>query len=250
VVIIIDALDEGYDLALLTLLRDEVPKLPATFRILVTSRMMRELREFLLKPHVRPSSINIEEPINLADTALYARHRLHEVAEWGELADDWSGSLLLSDFILKAGSLFVWVLIMSEYLRMSIDPDTELQALLLRHSGSNISAETKTDQMYSTVLRACNWNYRAFVKGYSLIMGAMMATKTPLSISVLQSLHHHNLSLPVRNYLRPLASLLTNLENDNTRVKILHLSLKDFLTVRARSSPADKKLFLSEKEHN
>jgi hypothetical protein len=40
VVIIIDALDEGYDLEVLKILRDEVPKLPGTFRILLTSRMM------------------------------------------------------------------------------------------------------------------------------------------------------------------------------------------------------------------
>jgi hypothetical protein len=44
--------------------------------------MMKELRVYLSKkPHVRPLSIDIEEPTDLQDTALYARHRLQEVAE-------------------------------------------------------------------------------------------------------------------------------------------------------------------------
>jgi NACHT domain len=251
VVIIIDALDEGSDYDVLTILRDEVPKLPLTFRILVTSRMMTGLNLYLLrKPHVRPWSIDIDESSNLKDIALYARGRLQEVAEWGELADDWPGSLLLNDFISKAGGLFIWVFIVSEYLRESTDPDTELQALLLRHCVEDISAETRMDQVYSTVLQVCPWRDCAFVTGYSLIIGAMMAAKTPLSESALKSLHRHNLSFPVRNCLRHLACLLTNLDKDDTPVKILHLSLKDFLTIRAQSSPTDQKFFLSEKEHS
>jgi hypothetical protein len=229
VVIIIDALDEGYDLELLTIFRDEVPKLPPSFGILITTPMMRELEVFLSKSHVRLSSINIEEQTNLDDTALYARNRLKEVAEWEELVDDWPGSLLLNNFTLKAGGLFIWVFIVSEYLRESTDPDAELQALLLRHSVKDISAERRMDQVYSTVLQGCPWRDRAFDTGYSLIMGAIMAVKMPLSMSALQSLHRPNLSFPVRNCLRTLASLLTNY---NTSVKILHLSLMDFLTIR------------------
>jgi hypothetical protein len=80
VVIIIEALDEGSDNDVLTILRDEVPKLPLTFRILVTSRMTTGLNFYLLrKPHVRPSSIDIDEPSNLKDIALYAYRRLQKV---------------------------------------------------------------------------------------------------------------------------------------------------------------------------
>jgi hypothetical protein len=43
VVIIIDALDECCDLEVLKILRDEIPKLPGTFRILLTSLMMKVL---------------------------------------------------------------------------------------------------------------------------------------------------------------------------------------------------------------
>ena len=59
VVLIIDALDEGYNLDVLKILREHVPKLPGTFRIFVTSRIVKVMNIFLSnKPHVRSLSIN------------------------------------------------------------------------------------------------------------------------------------------------------------------------------------------------
>jgi NACHT domain len=256
VVVIIDALDEGYDssdLEVLQILRDEVSKLPRTFRILLTSRMMRGLEFYLLKePHVFPFSIDIEEYNNLQDTALYAHHRLREVAKWRYLADDWPGSVLLNDFISKAGGLFIWVFVVSEYLRKSTNPDAKLKLLLSKQGPSILTPEKKMEQMYSSILLGCDWEDEDFVKGYKLLMGAIIAAKTPLSILALQSLHRHDDLAPVRNYLIPLASLLTSSENENTPVKVLHLSLKEFLTIHARSfeSPTSQIFFLSEKEHS
>jgi len=147
------------------------------------------------------------------------------------------------DFVLNAGGLFIWVFIVSEYLRMSTDPDEELHTLLSRQSLSSMSAEAKMDELYLTIFQGCNWNDQGFVKGYGLIMGAIMAAKTPLSMSALQSLHRHTLSpqVKVRKYLRPLTPLLANLDNERTPVNILHLSLKDFVTVRAQSSVNGRK---------
>jgi hypothetical protein len=81
-------------------------------------------------------------------------------------------------------------------------------------------------------------------------MGAIIAAKTPLSTSALKSLHRHDDSVAsVRNYLLPLASLLTSLENDKTPVKILYL--QDFHTSpRSSESPTSQKLSLSEEVHS
>jgi NACHT domain len=254
VVIIIDALDECHDPneEVLDILKDEVPKLPGTFRILLTSRMMRGLEFYLLQePHVRPLSIDLGGPTNLQDTAIYARRRLKEVAKWRKLTDDWSGSLLQDEFISKAGGLFIWVFVVSEYLRKSTNPEAKLKSLLSNHGPLSQNPEKKMDDMYSTIILGCDWDDEYFVKGYNLVMGAIMAAKTPLSMSALQSLHRHDDLARVHNCLRPLASLLSSLENDKIPVKILHHSLKDFLTIRAQSSsPADRKLFLNEKEHS
>jgi hypothetical protein len=250
VVLIIDALDEGYNLDVLKIFRDQVPKLPGAFRILVTSRMTKELNIFLSnKLHVHSLSINIDEPSNLTDIALYADHKLREVAEWGDLGEDWPGSLLLNRFIGAAGGLFIWVTVVTEYLRMSMDPGQELKSLIERESLGDLSAETKMVELYSTILQGCKWSDRAFVNGYSLLIGAIVAAKTPLSISALQSIHRH-LTLPVRTLLQPLASLLTGLANDHTPVKFLHLSLRDFLTARAGSSLVGQQFLINEKDHS
>jgi AAA ATPase domain len=255
VVIIIDALDECHDPNehVLEILKDEVPKLPGTFRILLTSRMMRGLEFYLLQePHVRPLSINLGEHTNLQDTAIYARRRLKEVAKWGKLTDDWPGSLLQDEFISKAGGLFIWVFVVSEYLHKSINPEAKLKSLLSKHRSLTQNPEKKMDDMYSTIILGCDqWDDEYFVKGYDLVMGAIMAAKTPLSMSALQSLHRHDDLVRIHDYLNPLASLFGSLENDKTPVKILHHSLKDFLTIRAQSSSlADQTLFLNEKEHS
>jgi len=156
-------------------------------------------------------SIEIDEPTNVADTTLYARHKLQEVADFGHLDKSWPGSALLDEFILKAGGLFIWIFIVSEYLRKRKDPDRELRALLSKQIMAPTSAEAKMDEMYSTILKGCDWDDEAFVAGYNLIIGAIIAAKTPLSMSALQSLHRHDLSQQVRveNYLCPLAPLLT-----------------------------------------
>ena len=108
------------------------------------------------------------------------------------------------------------------------------------------------DELYTTILESCNWEEEVFVQGYGLLMGAIMAAKTPLSASALQSLHHSSLTLPVRTILRPLGSLLTGLrdETETQPIRILHLSLRDFLTARAATSPMCAGFYIAEKHHS
>jgi hypothetical protein len=142
--------------------------------------------------------------------------------------------------------------VVSEYLHKSINPEVKLKSLLSNHGSLNQNPEKKMDDMYSTIILRCDqWDDEDFVKGYNLVIGAIMAAKTPLSMSTLQSLHCHDDLVWIHDYLNPLASLFGSLESDKTPVKILHHSLKDFLTIRAQSSSlVDQKLFLNEKEHS
>jgi hypothetical protein len=135
----------------------------------------------------------------------------------------------MNEFISKAGGLFIWVSVVSEYLRRSANPDAKLKLLLSKQGPLSLVPEKKMDPMYSSILLGCDWEDEDFVKGYNLLMGAIMAAKTLLSTSALQSLYRHDELAPIRNYLLPLASPLTSLENDNTPVQIPYLSLKEFL---------------------
>jgi hypothetical protein len=56
---------------------------------------------------------------------------------------------------------------------------------------------------------ALPWNDRDFVHDYGLIIGAIMALKTSLPVSALQSLHREHETLEVKEVLRPLSSVLT-----------------------------------------
>ena len=68
VVIVIDALEEGCDRETLSILRNRVPKLPGTFRILVTSRPIDDIRTDLLNTaHVQYRSLDIHGKINRQD---------------------------------------------------------------------------------------------------------------------------------------------------------------------------------------
>jgi hypothetical protein len=65
VVIVIDALDEGYNTDLLAILRDQVPKLLITFRIFLTSRAEEESWRSCHGINIpgRPTSIYTPSPI-------------------------------------------------------------------------------------------------------------------------------------------------------------------------------------------
>ena len=114
VVIIIDALDEGYNNKLLEILRDEISKLPGTFRIFLTFRVIRDINKFMLQVnHICLQSIDIHEWTNLADIAIYVKHELKNVAELQELGDDWPDQHLADEFTRKAEGLFLWVAMVS-----------------------------------------------------------------------------------------------------------------------------------------
>jgi hypothetical protein len=106
------------------------------------------------------------------------------------------------------------------------------------------------DELYMTILKTCNWRDNAFVQGYGLVVGTIMAAKSPLSMAALQSLHGDNLKWPVEMILQPLGSLLTGMTATDHPVRILHQSFRDFITVRARLSSDSKQFFLSIKTYN
>ena len=251
VVIVIDALDEGYDNELLEILRDEIPKLPGTFRIFLTFRVMEDINVLLSQAnHVRLRTIDIHERTNLEDIAIYVKRRLRGVAEMQKLGENWPDQQLVDEFTRKAEGLFQWAATVSRYLCRTTYPDNKLRLLLSESVPTGLSAEKKMDDLYSAILRACDWDDDDFVEGYTLVMGAILAAKTPLSTSALQSLHRTTPTLRISEVVPRLGSLLTGLTDTKRPVQILHLSLRDFLTVRAQLSQDYKQFCVSEKEHS
>jgi len=81
VVIVIDALDEGYDLETLEVLRNKIPKLPGTFRVVLTSRPLDGIVAALSgADHIQRRSIDIHSDTNRQDIALYVWDRLRYIS--------------------------------------------------------------------------------------------------------------------------------------------------------------------------
>lgn len=261
IIMIVDALDEGHaDEArdVLRVLRDEVPKLPGNFRILLTARLTPDLETYffrynldhITKLHIQPSNLT-----DSGDISIYSRHKLKDVALQKDLGDKWPDPMLFNDFISRSGGLFIWVSTVSEFLLKSIDPDRQLKSLILltqNQSESNWAPEETMNELYLSILQNCNWKDPDFVRGYRLILGSIITAKTPLSISALQFLHRSTITFPIKHFLIHLASLLTGVtgENVNAPVQILHSSLKSFITNGARLGPRSQHVYLDEMEHN
>jgi hypothetical protein len=251
IVLVIDALDEGYDMETLEVLCNKVPDLPGTFRIFLTSRPKDDIfTDLSAANHVLCKSMNIYGESNRRDIALYIRGRLRSISSRKRLGSDWPGSQLTGEFISKAEGLFIWASTICSYLSTTTYPERKLRKLLYEKIRPGLHAEAKMDELYAEILNSCDWSDEDFVDGYGLVIGAIVAVKTPLSIPALQCLHSGNPELQVDEVLRPLSSLLAGLDDRSQPIQLLHLSLRDFLTCRAQTTPAHERFYVDEKEHS
>jgi len=256
-IIVIDALDEADEgqgseifTELLDIFSNQVPKLPEMFRIFLTSRPKREFDEIHSQhDHVQLRSIDIHAHANLNDIEIYVQLKLKEIGRRGKLGENWPDQSLAKEFTGTAEGLFIWVSTVCNYIHTTIDPKEELRHLISQRSPQGLPAEEKMDELYITILKTCNWRDNAFVQGYGLVMGSIMAAKSPLSVMALQSLLGNSLKWPVERILQPLRSLLSGLIAAGP-VRILHQSFRDFVTIRAEISPDSRQFFLCIKTCN
>src|SRR3984957_6820757 len=254
IVIVIDALDEGCSPELLNILCNEIPKLTGPFRIFLTSRPENHIVKALSHAaHVHQRSIDIRGDANKSDIGLYGQDRLRHIAFQKELGADWPGAQLSGEFQIKAEGLFIWVSAVSEYLSnpKTYDPDSKFRSLLSNRNLSGLPAEQKMDKLYAEILNNADWDDRSYVEMYHLVVGSIVALKTPLSAFAIQTLHHKkNPGLKIREVLRPLNSLFIGSSDDKQPIHVLHLSFRDFITYRSRSSPAFEQFRVDEKDHS
>lgn len=253
-VIIIDALDEGHTNHLIQPLWSRINQLPKGFRLVVTSQPDDHIISMLSeKAHVQTEVIDMESKSNWMDLRKYVEHRaklLVEQHKW--LGKGWPGNELLEKFVEKAEGLFLWVSTIFDYLSTIVDP-SKMFDMFVSESGtstSGILAEEKMDNTYRQILESCNWKDPHFIQGYHHFMGTIMAARTPLSAKALHSLHDEVMQLPITTILNPLCCLLSGLGTENRPIRILHQSLRDFITVHAHNFTDGQKYYLEIKEHS
>jgi hypothetical protein len=253
VVVVIDALDEGYNDELLYILRNDVPKLPPVFRFIITSRPDPTLAAGL--DPLQPFSIGIHGELNEADIAAYLDFRLKLiVSKKPRLDRQWPGPDLLCRLRTMAGGLFLWASTVCDYLAGMTRPDKKLTALLDSLSVDPLEKMLPPikmmDDLYSKILGSCRWDDDDFVEGYGLVVGMIMVARTPLTNAGLQALLESDADVSVRDILDPLASLFTGVNDDTQPVQVLHLSFRDFLTIRAKDIEGAERYFVDERQHH
>lgn len=250
IVIVIDALDEGYDDDLLSILAIDSHNLPDLCRLFITSRPESSIVDSLSQNiQIREINIDVHEQSNLSDIAAYARDRLRDIASRKRLSLDWPGNERTEEFITRAEGLFIWVTVFSRYLRDTTHPDKKLKLMLERSAkpSSGVGSEKLLDNLYASILATCDWDDEDFVEGYHMFMGAIIAAKTPLSTSALQSLHRTSEAIEATEVVGRLRSVLVGHSDPHQPIQLLHISLHEFLTVR---SPTQATFYLDKKDHS
>ncbi|KAF9269283.1 hypothetical protein L218DRAFT_430446 [Marasmius fiardii PR-910] len=261
-VVVIDALDEGYNEDLLRILRDEVPKIPAPIHFFITSRPASTVTPFLSPnlQHVQQASIDVHSESNKADIGLFVRHGLQDIArdlalngrhdgDTEDVDSQLSSEVNAIRLAQKADGLFIWASTVIKHLSTVILPETVLLSILLEKPTSNntVPSRYKIDKLYLDILSVFNWEDTSFVEGYQLVMGTMVVALEPISISALLSIHSSS-RISARMMERAIArlgSLLVIPTNPKCPVHLIHLSLREFITTNAT-----RPLFVDEKEHH
>ena len=239
----IDALDESFGEEtdqlemFFKVLQDDVPHLPPSIRIFVTSRDTRHLRSLKQAPHFQALHLDIRSESNLTDIETYTHHALKKIVKEKRFDPEWPGRERAEEFTKKAEGLFIWVATMASFLSTTSYTDEKLQELL-SGARTGLRAEQKMDALYSSILKDCGWDDPAIVEDYQLFMGALLASKVPLSASAIQSLLRCTKDgFQIKVIASRVSSLLTGWPDEKAPIEIIHQSLRDFLTERAHDSP-------------
>ncbi|TFK20735.1 hypothetical protein FA15DRAFT_759160 [Coprinopsis marcescibilis] len=232
----IDALDEQPNPAMLTLLRDYIPRLPSTFRfVLITHPDPRVMQYMENRPHV----ISFPHPLvgdnTQADIGTFIITRLSITDYQTTISPE-----LLNVFIAKSEGLFLWAETVLNHIDNTYNQAAELADILKGASLYWTETETaagKLDRLYEHILSKLEWKNHRFVEKYTILMGALVTLKEPLSRRGLAELYApdgvtgddvHRMCMLIR-------TLLQNYSKDDlTRpIRLLHLSVEEDLAQRA-----------------
>lgn len=248
-VLVLDALDEGYSKVLLELLAGGkgVCRLPGMFRIFVTCRDVLEAKQLFKAPHVYHRSFKHNEGIGLGVVKMVAEVFLKGIAQEREL-EGWPTKEVVAQVVERSEGLTIWVIALCRYLEQVSDPKDGLKDFLKKKLPAGLGAEEQMDQLYATILQMFPWKRdRNFPVAYKQIMGTILASKVPLSAQAIGLLHFGKFD--VKRILPILKPLL--LSSDQSQpVQILHQSLYDLLAERARDINQYHMFAINVKIHN
>ncbi|KAK0218785.1 hypothetical protein IW262DRAFT_1558220 [Armillaria fumosa] len=205
IVIVIDAFDEcGTEgdrdrERLINILAVNFAHLPPSVRIIVTSRVDRDI-----------------------DTAF----RITEIAKHnhGCVPEEWPEEYKIGALVERAAGLFIWASTACKYIYEDYDPEKLLDELV----GGQVYevAEEALDVLYVKALRSAKeWKKPRFKKDACNVLGLILMAKTPLSPDAIDQI----LDLKSLKIISKLGSVLHH-DGNAEPVRILHVSFRDYLS--------------------
>ena len=233
ILVVIDGLDESAKgqsrKDLLDTLARGVSNFPSNFRILITTRPEPDIvRAFENNQHTLCKYMDtIDEASNKADITLFVEKHLSNVSS---LEEKWPNKRWCQMLVESSEGLFQWA---STACRVIRDP--EGMALETERLSSFVKPSARgLDALYSEALRQVFLGRDDdAVSRCKSVMGWIIATKEPLSISAHSALRGDELAELV---LPKLGSFLSGVDRPDIPIRPLHASFFEFLTDQNRST--------------
>lgn len=232
-VIIVDALDEGFDHDLIMILAKRVPNLPKNLRFVITTRPEHRIMSKLqLLHHISTYSGSLTGPEATVDIHRYVCHEMASCAELSQVP-----STIQDDLVRRSEGVFLWAYVVLTHVKQALSPVNELERLLSSSSrfwAANEHGRQRLDTLYSAVLSSLPWGDADFLHAFESVLGAMVVAREPTSIETLSTL----LSLDVPTITAVLSRIRPLIDGfDASRpdciARLLHLSICEYLTERA-----------------
>jgi hypothetical protein len=247
ILIVIDALDESGAARsreqILQLLAgtsgtssSQLTKFPSYFRILVTSRLLRDIHDTLHGlPHVLHVSMDdISSAAAEHDIQLYLSNKLAGVSADLKATD-------INMLAQKSDGLFEWARLASAHIKNTTivgDPIRRLRSLVSTTFGRGVHL---LDDMYKRILEEIipEEEEEEAIPMFRSVMGQIIASSEPLPMAAFNAMRLHFPSeddrYQVEAVMGPLGSLIIGTADPDIPIRPLHSSFYDFLTERRRS---------------
>lgn len=192
-VIILDALDEcGMPQKrrdLIQVLRNELPKLPLSFRVLITSRQETDIVKALTFDPSTVSSIELDctSATSQSDVLHYIKVEMRNLVTNGmAVPEDWSWDVNMVLLGNAASGLFVWASTAVRLIATSSNPFSTLEGLIKDTRSLN---RFGLDELYATVLRGSgiSWEIETSRTRFSRVIGLVIFGKAPFTIDAMDA---------------------------------------------------------------
>jgi hypothetical protein len=231
-IIVVDAVDESGEIGdrrqLLDVLSQQFTerKLPSNLRFLITARPERDILAALpTGPQIKRIHLgDVPQATVDDDIGKFIRHSLRL---YPDLNSSWPDGEWCNLLVRQSQRLFQWASTACTFIRgddsAGLDPCEQLEILLRTNNRSPL------DSLYQTILS------RLFTAAdardrFREVMGVVLALKEPLSLTSLCALFGKDLKVQI--IIKPLGSLLDGVLDEDSPIRPLHTSFRDFYWTR------------------